>query len=102
MHSRFLLDAQGTTPMASALWHVLQELVLRPEPLKLVLVITDGVPDSEDAMYEAMQDDQVAGVELYGLGIKAPWITKLIPLSRSINNIDELPNAMFGLLSHTL
>lgn len=102
MHTRFLMTAQGTTPMADALWAALQELAQQRDPRKLVLVITDGIPDSEPAMRNAMQVAHAMDVELYGLGIRAPYISTLIPHSHSITRLEELPDALFGLLSHTL
>jgi nitric oxide reductase activation protein len=73
------------------------------ESRKIVLILTDGDPDSFPAARKVIEDGRRFGVEIYGLGITSEAITKLLPdHSRTINDLSELAPAMFGLLRGAL
>ena len=44
--ARFPEIAYGMTPMAESLWWVMQQMCLLRENRKIILIITDGEPDS--------------------------------------------------------
>ncbi|MBG0789908.1 MAG: VWA domain-containing protein [Desulfovibrionaceae bacterium] len=103
MHSDFAVTATGCTPLGESLWWVLQQLQSLLESRKIVLILTDGDPDSSNVALEAIKDGKRFGVEIYGLGIMSEAITKLLPHhSRTINDLSELAPAMFGLLRGAL
>ncbi len=103
MHGDFAVNAAGCTPLAEALWWVLQQIQLLSETRKIILVLTDGDPDSYNAALEAIEEARRFGIEIYGLGILSEAITKLLPNhSRTITDLSELAPAMFGMLRGAL
>ncbi|MBI9109956.1 VWA domain-containing protein [Maridesulfovibrio ferrireducens] len=103
VHHRFKLSASGQTPMGEALWWTLQQMVQLKEGRRIILIITDGKPDSIPTANQALKTGQQLGFEFYGLGILSPEIHSL-PLnnSKNINQINELPSAMFEMLQRAL
>ncbi|XPV75779.1 MAG: VWA domain-containing protein [Desulfovibrio sp.] len=103
VHNRFLMKAGGSTPMGEALWWVLQRMIHLSESRKIILILSDGKPDSFMSAVKAIEAGRQAGVELYGIGIANESIQTLLPnKSVVINDLSELAPAMFGLLSRVL
>ncbi len=68
---RFWLKAAGGTPLAGALWHAAAELVLCPEPRKVVVVLTDGRPDGGPEVVAAiLARCRESGIEPIGIGLR--------------------------------
>ncbi|MPL87717.1 hypothetical protein SDC9_33727 [bioreactor metagenome] len=100
---RFDILASGGTPLAGALWWVLQTMLPLKEQRKMVLVITDGMPDNPLAANNAIGVAQKLGFEVYGLGIRNEHIMQLLPhTSRVVNDLPDLVPAMFALLQAAL
>ncbi|MDD2967800.1 MAG: VWA domain-containing protein, partial [Desulfovibrionaceae bacterium] len=103
IHNHFLVEARGTTPMAEALWWVMQQMLPLQETRKIILIITDGEPDNIADTKAALLQAHNLGMETYGIGIKSDSITRLLPIqSRSVKSLTELAPAMFGLLQNAL
>ena len=103
VHNQFLVEARGTTPMAEALWWVMQQMLPLKEIRKTILIITDGEPDNIADTKAALRQAHNLGMETYGIGIKSDSITRLLPTqSRSVKNLTELAPAMFSLLQQAL
>ena len=98
----FAAEAHGSTPLTEALWWVLGMLSTRPENRKVILVITDGYPDDPETAKETIAAAQRMGMEVLGIGINAPIISSMIPISENITDIHELAPAMFRILQHTM
>ena len=99
----FDLRASGGTPLAGAVWWVLQTMLPLKERRKMILVITDGMPDNQLAANNAIGVAQKLGFEVYGLGIRDEHITHLLPhTSRVVNDLPDLVSAMFAMLQATL
>lgn len=96
------VPAYGLTPLASAMWRVLSRLCSMREKRKILLVFTDGLPDSVAAATAAVQDAESNGVEVYGIAYNVHSIQHVIPASVSIKHIAELPEAFSSLLLKTL
>ena len=91
------------TPMAESLWWVMQQMCLLRENRKIILIITDGEPDSIPAAQEAFKQAQKKGFECYGLGIMCSNIATLLPhTSRVIETLPQLAPALFELLAGAL
>jgi cobalamin biosynthesis protein CobT len=88
-HTNFGMHSSGGTPMDAALWWVIQQLHPMPEPRKLILIITDGQPDNEDGAIAAINTAQGLGFEVFGIGIVAPSIARLLPDKNS--RVDHSP-----------
>ena len=99
----FDIRASGGTPLAAALWWVLQTMLPLKEQRKMILVITDGMPDNSQAANNAIGVAQKLGFEVYGLGIRNEHITHLLPhTSTVVNDLPELVPAMFAILQAAL
>lgn len=97
------LSPAGGTPMGEALWWVVQEMLPLAENRKLVLIVTDGDPDSVDCAIQAIEQGLKAGFEIYGIGITSPAIMGLLPgRSVVVNAMPELAPAMFTLLENAI
>ncbi len=103
LHTNFRMSATGGTPLDSALWWVMQQIHFLAEQRKIILLVTDGEPDSDEAAIEAINAASRFGYEVYGIGIANPSILGLLPeTSKVIHDIHELAPAMFGILQKTL
>ncbi|MFT4302780.1 MAG: hypothetical protein QM579_13630 [Desulfovibrio sp.] len=63
----FNINASGGTPLTAALWWVMQKMLFFREERKIILIITDGVPDNTHAARQALNITQGLGFEVYGL-----------------------------------
>jgi nitric oxide reductase activation protein len=73
------------------------------EKRKLILIITDGDPDSVDCATQAIEQGRRAGFEIYGIGITSPGINMLLPgRSVVVNSMADLAPAMFALLEDAI
>lgn len=103
VHANLDLVPAGGTPMGEALWWVMQDMLPLSERRKLILVVTDGEPDSMDCANQAIEQGGRAGFEIYGIGITSPGINALLPgRSAVVNSMVELAPAMFTLLEGTI
>jgi uncharacterized protein YegL len=100
---KFDIRASGGTPLAGAMWWVLQTMLPLKEQRKMILVITDGMPDNQLAANNAIGVAQKLGFEVYGLGIRDEHITHLLPhTSKVVNDLPDLVPAMFAMLQAAL
>lgn len=106
VHHRFSMSAVGYTPLAEALWWVMQRMCPLKEERKIILILSDGSPDSVPAAIHALKQAKSLGFEVMGLGIQDNSLdTLLSPIgmsSRSIYELAELVPAMFGMLQQAL
>ncbi|HAS88874.1 MAG TPA: hypothetical protein DCS48_06155 [Desulfovibrio sp.] len=103
IHNRFKLSASGQTPLGEALWWAMQQMVPLRETRRLILTITDGVPDSIPTAKQAFETGRNAGFEFYGLGIMSPAIDSMpFDHCKNINHVNELALSMFEMLQQAL
>ncbi|WP_291327123.1 hypothetical protein [Desulfovibrio sp. UCD-KL4C] len=103
VHSCFGLSASGSTPLGEALWWIFQQMLPLPESRKIIICITDGVPDNLLNTQKAIKDGSLNGFEIYGLGINSEAVFRLFPgKSRVITELTDLAPAMFDLLQESL
>ena len=88
--------------MTEALWWVVRQISVLPEHRKIVLLVTDGVPNNTDTAQKTISAIQGMGVEVVGIGIDTPILANLIPHSENITDIRDLAPAMFRLLQQSL
>ncbi|MDX9860876.1 MAG: VWA domain-containing protein [Rhodospirillales bacterium] len=102
-HGNLLVTPSGQTPLAEALWWVLQRMATARQDRRIILIVTDGAPDNPSGTRDAIQAARSLGVEVFGLGIDAPCIVGLMPGgSASIERLEALPAALFALLGNAL
>ena len=103
LHNKFTVTASGGTPLGETIWWSLQRDCLRPEPRKIVLILSDGNPDSDTSTMKSIQHGKKLGFEFYGLGIQHDAIKQYLPeTSEVINDLNELAPTMFKLLQKSL
>jgi hypothetical protein len=101
VHTSLDLGPAGGTPMGESLWWVMQDMLSLTEKRKLILVITDGDPDSADCANQAIKQGLLAGFEIYGVGITSSAIMSLLSgRSVVVNAVTDLAPTMFALLQH--
>ena len=100
--NQFNITSHGTTPLTEALWWVTKKLLPLPEKRKLILLITDGEPDSETTAKASIREIERMGIEILGIGINSNHLADLISHQASITTMDELAPAMFSILQQAL
>ena len=88
--------------MAEAMLYALRELLRQRERRKLLIVLTDGSPDDFRTAMDVIDTAERLGIEVCGIGIDARAVTNLFLKSAVIRTVEELPKALFGLLTLTL
>lgn len=105
-HDCFSVHGGGGTPLAQALWWVMQQMYPLNEQRKIICILTDGQPDSLHAAQYALAQAQKTGFEILGLGIQDSTLDALLlPLgmvSRTITDLADLAPAMFAMLHQAL
>lgn len=104
LHDKFSVIATGNTPLAEALWWVIRGMATQVEERKIILVVTDGEPDSDVLAKNALEAAHSQGLEVLGIGINTLSIQRLLPegCARTINALPELAPAMFGMLEKAM
>lgn len=103
-HNKFEVRANGGTPMAAALWWVLQRMQPLTEKRKILLILSDGEPDNLEETLTAFEAHRANGHEVYGIGIASHAIRQITGNrnSKVIYDLQELAGAMFEMLRPVL
>lgn len=94
----FNLDSHGGTPIDKALWYARAALLQRPEPRKVILLLTDGHPSSASRCEAATSRCYRDGIEIAALGIDTNAVKQYWRNSRVISEVGTLPQAMFDVM----
>jgi Mg-chelatase subunit ChlD len=95
------MDAQGGTPMAEAILFSASQLAVRPEPRRVMLVITDGEPNNLDQATENVKLARQHGIHVMGLGVGINPVSVFGEAdSASIKGIQDLASTMIALLKN--
>jgi uncharacterized protein YegL len=99
---KFNIGVSGGTPTHNGLWTARSMLLARPEPRKIILVITDGEPDNHMTTEEATKKVMAEGIEIAAIGIGCNSVKNFWPNHAVINSIQELPKKMFEIMDRLL
>ena len=99
---RFDLGVVGMTPLAESLWWVTKELVKQKEQRKIILIISDGLPDDPQSAAKTLTAILDLGIEVAGIAIDSWHLANLINAQENIMDITELAPAMFRILQSLL
>lgn len=99
---RFIDFTRGSTPLAEGLWYAAFELSKLAEHRRMIVVITDGDPDSRGACDTVLKLCRNAGIETIGIGIRHEKIKQLFDSSIVINDVSELRTTLFQLMRDQL
>lgn len=92
---------RGGTPLAQALWYAAADLLLRPEPRRLVLTLTDGDPNDRALALSILEQCEQAGIEPVGIGIQYD-VSPLFRHSQVIESMADLKSRLFRLTERLL
>ncbi|MDD2310215.1 MAG: hypothetical protein PHH91_11590 [Desulfuromonadaceae bacterium] len=90
------------TPTDTAIWAGRVMLLQRPEPRKIMLILTDGCPDDSNETKAATRRTMQDGIEIAAIGIMANSVKHYWDNHKIIETIQELPVAMFGIMEGLL
>ncbi len=103
VHPRFQVKASGCTPLTESLWWVMQQMYTLKEERKIIIILSDGVPDSLYTTKHALAHAHRLGFEVLALGMEDNSLEMLLPkTSRTIQDLNMLPSAMFSMLQQSL
>lgn len=97
----FALMADGSTPMAEAVWFAAASLLMCREPRKVVMVLTDGEPNDRLSALDILDRCQRSGIEAVGVGLGID-VSHLFPKAIMVNEIGELRTQLFALAEDLL
>ena len=97
--SRFDQRPRGSTPLAQGLWYAFQKIEKLECRRNIILVITDGMPDSVNNVDTCFKYAKNRNIEIYGLSIRSSLILKLFEKAQVLENASELEKVSFDLFS---
>jgi nitric oxide reductase activation protein len=102
-HDRFAsYTATGNTPLSDGIQFAMQELGQRPEKFRVILVLTDGMPNRPKVVRRQVRLAREAGVFVVGIGIDGAGssVKALFPeYNIDVPTLSALPKEMFSVLS---
>lgn len=87
--------ADGGTPDAAGVGRAIYHVLNRPEPNKIVMVITDGCGFVDEVRKFCAFGEKV-GVDVIGVGIGRTDVANVYPIAVTAESIDQLGKAAFG------
>ena len=87
--------------MTGALWYAAADLLARTEDRKVLLTLTDGVPNDVPSALDLINRAAQAGIELIGIGIQTD-VSGLFPVAISIDHIGDLKGQLFHIAERLL
>ena len=93
---------RGQTPLAESLRYVASAMLGLPEPRKILVVVTDGEPDSEQDAEVATQEAVNLNIEVAALGIEQLTYPDIFPRFEIVRSVEDLPEKTFSLLEKLL
>jgi cobalamin biosynthesis protein CobT len=90
------------TPTDQAIWVARGMLLQRPEPRKIMLIVTDGEPNNHSLTHGATRRAMKDGIEIAAIGIQSSEVRQFWKNNRVINTLSDLPAAMFGMMEELL
>lgn len=97
----FVQRGRGSTPMTGALWLAAADLLARPERRKVILTLTDGIPDDSTSTAKLIKQATAAGLQMIGVGIELD-VSRLFPIAIRINDIADLKTELFHITEQLL
>lgn len=99
---RFMKGTSGETPMAEALWYAAYEMSKLREDRKLIIIVTDGEPQSAQSVLSIASLCARSNVEIVAIGIGNSAVSKIFTQSLVINDVTELRETLFKLVATSL
>jgi cobalamin biosynthesis protein CobT len=87
--------------MTGALWHAAADLIARSEQRKVLITLTDGIPNHFPSALDLVERASAAGIECIGIGIQTD-VNRLFPTAIRIDDITDLKRELFRIAEHLL
>lgn len=87
---RFGQRPRGSTPLAQAVYYALSQFKYTNKTRNIILVVTDGMPDSISNVNDAFTLCNKYGVEVIGISIRSEMIRKIFDKCHIVNNAHEI------------
>lgn len=100
--SRMAMPPKGTTPMDTAISWSCRLLMRQRVNRRVLIVLTDGEPDSLLATQAVIAAAEGMGIEVFGIGIQTTSVARLFSSHCVVMAMNELPVAMMAMLKSTL
>jgi hypothetical protein len=100
--SAFNIPPDGGTPTHSGLWYARAALLQRPEPRRIILILTDGSPCSSDQTMDATRRCLRDGIEIVAIGVLTDAVQRFWENNQVITSVADLPKAMFEAMEELL
>lgn len=100
LRTKMSIVPNGGTSCGEGVVRALMKFVPGSDARKILFILTDGRTYNEEYFRLVIQRCAAHGVELYGFGICDDGLRDFMPPSRwrRVNDVKELPAAMFGML----
>ncbi len=97
--ARFDQRPRGSTPLAQAMWYACDKFGELGCNRNIMLVITDGMPDSVTNVKNCIDYARENQIEIYGISIRSDAILKLFDKAQVIESAKDLREKAFSLFS---
>lgn len=91
----------GGTPLEDGIQYAMQELSKRPERHRVILVLTDGIPNNPMVCTYQIRQASEVGIHVIGVALDDSCgrdVQKLFPESIVVGDLTKLPNELLGVL----
>jgi nitric oxide reductase activation protein len=95
---QFQLRAWGGTPMGEAIQVAMYRLLQQPQARKLLIVLTDGEPNSNALALSMIAAAEQSGIEVFGVGILTDSVQRQFSRWIKIEDLYELPSKLVSLV----
>lgn len=94
------MKATGGTPLGPALKSVCNTMMFLREKRKMVIIITDGAPDSVSEVKEAVALCRRMKIETYGVGLDCDSLSNILKDDEwvVINGVEDLVSNLFRIV----
>lgn len=98
------LHPYGSTPLGASVFRLLGEYTSQPDWRRILLIMSDGAPDSEELFMSALTAAGRSGVETYGIGIRTDAMNFFFPEERRLELYDlrKLVPGMFAMMQRAM
>lgn len=92
-------EVGGGTPLGDAMFQAGVRLSMKPEARKVMLVLTDGMPNDGAAVSQMVTRLRGMGIEVIGVGILTDAVKNFFPQHAVVNDLDDLGPRIFECLA---
>lgn len=98
------LHPHGSTPLGASVFRLLGEYTSQPDWRRILLIMSDGAPDSKELFRSALTAAGRSGVETYGIGIRTDAMNLFFPEEHRLELYDlrKLVPGMFTMMQRAM